>query len=330
MSKQAITVLGAGSWGTALAISLSRFGRDVYLFEYIPSTAEAMQQARENKKFLPDVSFPDSLHVSSDWAWVMQDNRPVVIAFPCHVVLDYLPRIAKAEPLLLIAACKGLHPETLQRVDQWLATSFDIERVALLSGPSFAAEVAQGQPTATTMAAHGMSTALAAAELFDDTNFRLYLSDDMIGVSLGGALKNVYAIAAGIASGMGLGHNSVSALITRGVYEMNGMIQACGGRSETVYGLSGMGDMVLTCTGGLSRNRRFGFALAEGLTIDAAKKQVGQVVEGVRTVQAAYQLARQHELETPMIDAVYQIINHGMTPQLALEQLLSRPVRQEH
>lgn len=329
MRKQAITVLGAGSWGTALAISLARFGREIYLFEYMPQTAKKMQQDRENKKFLPDVIFPESLQVSSDWSFIMQDHRPVVIAFPCHVVLDYLPMIAEADPSLLIAACKGLHPQTLERVDQWLSSAFDTKRVALLSGPSFAVEVAQGQPTATTMAAQDIATARAAAELFDDTNFRLYLSDDMIGVSMGGAIKNVYAIAAGIASGMGLGHNSVSALITRGVYEMNGMIQACGGRSETVYGLSGMGDMVLTCTGGLSRNRRFGMALAEGLSIEEAKAHVGQVVEGVRTAQAAYQLARQHQLQTPMIDAVYQIIHGDLTPELALEQLLSRPVRQE-
>lgn len=330
MHKQAITVLGAGSWGTALAISLSRFGRPVYLFEYMPDTAQQLQHERCNQKFLPDEIFPTSLHVSSDWHHVMAQHRPVVIAFPCHAVLGYLPKIAQADPQLLIAACKGLHPKTLQRVDEWLAPAFDIQRVAILSGPSFASEVAQGQPTATTIAANSLNTAMTAAELFDDTNFRLYLSDDMVGVCMGGALKNVYAIAAGIAAGMGLGYNSVSALITRGLHEMNRIIQACGGRSDTVYGLSGMGDMVLTCTGGLSRNRQFGIALAQGMNVTQAATHVGQVVEGVRTAQAAYQIAQKHQLDTPMINAVYHIIHNNLQPSSALEQLLSRPVRQEH
>jgi glycerol-3-phosphate dehydrogenase (NAD(P)+) len=229
----------------------------------------------------------------------------------------------------VVAACKGLHPQTLERVDEVFARHVGGQRMVLLSGPSFAREVAEGMPTATTMAAYDESLAAQAASLFDDTNFRIYTSSDVIGVALGGALKNVIAIAAGIADGLQLGHNATAALITRGLAEISRLADACGARPETLNGLSGLGDLVLTCTGDLSRNRRMGLMLARGMDVDTAKREVGQTVEGLRTAAAARDLAAKHGLEVPIIEVVYAVINGGMTPAGAVQSLLSRPEKAE-
>ncbi|MFQ5582467.1 MAG: NAD(P)H-dependent glycerol-3-phosphate dehydrogenase [Mariprofundaceae bacterium] len=329
MRRQPICVLGAGSWGTALAMVLARSGRKVRLLARDKARAQAMEQARENRHYLPDIRFPKSLHVMHEHEAALKGAVAAVVALPCEAVEDYLPEVADCVEGPAIAACKGLHPETLRRTDQILAEYIDPARIAILSGPSFAPEVARGRPTAITMAAHDIHTAEEAAALFEDSNFRVYTSTDVAGVALGGALKNVIAIAAGIASGLQLGHNAAAALITRGIAEMSRLAVVCGGRQETLNGLSGLGDLVLTCTGELSRNRRMGIALAQGMDAQAAREHIGQVVEGIRTADAAIRLAEKYGIEIPIMSAVHAVLQGKQTPMDAVHALLARPEKAE-
>ncbi len=327
--RQQVCVLGAGSWGTALALVLARSGhRNVRLVASNDVQVAAINEAGENQRYLPGIPLPGNIEVSSDVQRAIQDIDVCVYALPCIAVDDYLPLLADGS-YPVVAACKGLHPETLVRTDEMLAKYIDNSRIALLSGPSFAKEVAEGQPTAITMAAYNISLAEKAASYFDDTNFRIYLSDDVIGVAMGGALKNVIAIAAGMADGLGLGHNSVAAVVTRGLAEIARLTQACGGRTETLMGLSGLGDLVLTCTGSLSRNRQFGKAIAQGEDFTAAKESIGQVVEGVRTAQAVHQMATRMQIELPLMQSIHLVLAGELTIAEGLRQLMERPEKAE-
>lgn len=329
MSRENVCVLGAGSWGTALAMVLARSGkRHVCLYSRDKAHAAAINQYRENARYLPGMALPDNIHVTSHVEEAITSIDACVYAMPCVAVDDYLPRLVNGD-YPVIAACKGLHPERLSRSDEMLAQYIERSRIALLSGPSFAHEVAMNQPTAITMAAENIEQAHTAAAFFDDTNFRIYLSDDVIGVAMGGALKNIIAIAAGMADGLGFGHNSVAAAVTRGLSEMARLTVACGGRQETLMGLSGLGDLVLTCTGALSRNRRFGMALAKGVGIEQAQSEIGQVVEGVRTAQAVDQLAGKLALELPLMQSIHRVLIGELNIQDGLMGLMSRPERPE-
>jgi len=324
-----VCVLGAGSWGTALALVLARSGkRQVSLYTRDEQQVRRINQSRENTDYLPGIRLPDNIHLSSDLNVAITNIDACVYALPCIAMDDYLPQLAAAN-YPVIAACKGLHPEHLMRNDEILAQYIDRSRIALLSGPSFAMEVAQNQPTAITMAAQTLELAQQAASFFDDTNFRIYPSDDVVGVAMGGALKNVIAIAAGMADGLGFGHNSVAAAVTRGLSEIARLTVASGGRTETMMGLSGLGDLVLTCTGSLSRNRRFGIAIAQGKSLTQAETEIGQVVEGVRTAQAVALMAEKLELELPLMQSVHHILSGQLDIQHALLQLLARPERPE-
>ena len=324
-----VCVLGAGSWGTALALVLARSGqRQVRLYSREVEQVEQINSTRINHDYLPGIVLPDNIQLTSDLTAAIDNIDACIYALPCIAVDAYLPALAAGD-YPVIAACKGLHPEHLTRTDEMLAQYIDPARIALLSGPSFAVEVAQNQPTAITMAAQTLALAQHAASFFDDTNFRIYLSDDVIGVAMGGALKNVIAIAAGMADGLGLGHNSVAAAVTRGLSEMARLTQACGGRSETLMGLSGLGDLVLTCTGSLSRNRRFGIAVAQGHNSAVAEAGIGQVVEGVRTAQAVAEMSKRLDIELPLMLSVHDILTGQLEVKHALAQLLSRPERPE-
>jgi len=328
-SRQQVCVLGAGSWGTALALVLARSGkRQVRLYTREVDQVTRINASRENSDYLPGITLPDNIQLTSDLDAAIENIDACIYALPCIAADAYLPRLEDGD-YPVIAACKGLHPEHLTRTDEMLAQYIDRSRIALLSGPSFAMEVAKNQPTAITMAAETLERAEYAATFFDDTNFRIYLSDDVIGVAMGGALKNVIAIAAGMASGLGLGHNSVAAAVTRGLSEIARLTQACGGRSETLMGLSGLGDLVLTCTGSLSRNRRFGIAMAQGNSVEKAEKAIGQVVEGVRTAQAVALMADKLNVELPLMLSVHQVLSGQLDTNHALTQLLSRPERPE-
>jgi len=328
MNQNSVCVLGAGSWGTALAMVLARQGRPVTLIARTPEAAELMQQSRENSRYLPNIRFPDSLTVRSNHKSSLEQSSAVLLALPCNATLDILPSLAGlSKPI--IAACKGLNPQTLERMDETLLHHIGAEYAALLSGPSFAAEVAQGMPTAITMAASSESLARHAASFFDDPAFRIYTSTDMIGVAMGGALKNIIAIAAGVAEGLNLGHNTSAALITRGISEISRLALACGGKPETLSGLSGLGDLVLTCTGSLSRNRKMGIALASGMDVHAARTHVGQVVEGERSALAACRLAEKMGIDMPISQGVQALLSGKISPQAAVQTLLSRPEKNE-
>ncbi|MDQ6992797.1 MAG: NAD(P)H-dependent glycerol-3-phosphate dehydrogenase [Mariprofundus sp.] len=328
MNKQRVTVLGAGSWGTALALVLARSGRQVCLVARSDKQARLINRDRSNECYLPGTILPDNLQVTADTVAALQGTTACVYALPCAAADATLPILADGD-YPVIAACKGLHPLTLERTDQLFARYIDADRIALLSGPSFAAEVARGQPTAITMAASSILRAEAAAAMFSDSSFRIYSSDDLIGVALGGALKNVIAIAAGMADGLGFGHNSVAAAVTRGLAEMARLATACGGQSETMMGLSGLGDLVLTCTGELSRNRRFGAAIASGLSVNAAAESIGQVVEGLRTAEAVAKLAEQMQLDLPLMQTVHRVLSDDLPLTEAVGLLMNRPERAE-
>lgn len=288
-----------------------------------------MQRQRENARYLPGIAFPPSLSATADMPAALQDARAVVVAVPCAAAAGVLEVVASASRGPVIAAFKGMNPDSMERSDQLLERFVGTERMAVLSGPSFALEVARGLPTAITMAAPSTRQAESAAAFFDDTNFRIYSSDDPIGVALGGALKNVIAIAAGVADGLHLGHNSVAAAVTRGLAEMARISRACGGKAETLMGLSGLGDLVLTCTGDLSRNRRFGLAIAHGKEAAAAESEIGQVVEGVRTAAAVCRLAKAKGVDVPLMQAVHQVVSGQLTLQDAVAGLMNRPERAE-
>jgi len=329
MSRESVCVLGAGSWGTALAMVLARSGkRQVCLYSHDAEHVAAMNQHRENSRYLPGMALPENIHVTSHVEEAIASIDACVYALPCAAVDDYLPLLTSGD-YPVIAACKGLHPERLTRSDEMLAQYIQRSRIAVLSGPSFAHEVAMDQPTAITMAAETIELAHHAAAFFDDTNFRIYLSDDVVGVAMGGALKNIIAIAAGMADGLGFGHNSVAAAVTRGLSEMARLTVACGGRQETLMGLSGLGDLVLTCTGALSRNRRFGMALAKGADIKQAQAEIGQVVEGLRTAQAVNQLAGKLAIELPLMQSIHRVLAGELNIQDGLMRLMSRPERPE-
>ncbi len=326
--KQTVGVIGAGSWGTALAMVLARHGREVHLLAREADDAAAMQQARCNADYLPGIIFPESLNVSAMNEHVLHDCAALVIATPSSAAESVLPLAARCSGPV-IGAFKGLNPDTFERADSLLLRHVGSERAALLSGPSFAVEVAHGQPTAITMAATRSALAERAASFFDDTNFRIYSSVDMVGVALGGALKNVIAIAAGIAAGLQLGHNAEAAVVTRGLAELMRLAEAAGARRETLMGLSGMGDLVLTCTGDLSRNRRLGLALAEGLNVADAKIRIGQVAEGERTARAVHRMAAEKGVEVPLMETVFQVVTGSLDAMAAVSRIMARPERRE-
>jgi len=329
MSRENVCVLGAGSWGTALAMVLARSGkRHVCLYTRDKAHAAAIHQSRENTRYLPGIALPDNIHVTSHAEQATAAIDACIYALPCVAADDYLPLLSDGD-YPVIAACKGLHPERLSRSDEMLAQYIERSRIAVLSGPSFAHEVAMNQPTAITMAAENIPLARTASAFFDDTNFRIYLSDDVVGVAMGGALKNIIAIAAGMADGLGFGHNSVAAAVTRGLSEMARLTVACGGRQETLMGLSGLGDLVLTCTGSLSRNRRYGKALAQGADSKQAQADIGQVVEGIRTAQAVELLAKKLALELPLMQSIHRVLSGELNIQDGLSQLMARPERSE-
>lgn len=308
---------------------LARQGRPVRLLARDPAQAARMQQSHENDVYLPGVLFPDSLEVTSELHVALEHARIAVLATPSAAAESVLPQVARLSTMPVIAAFKGLNPETLERTDELLIRHLGRKRSVVLSGPSFAVEVAHGQPTAMTMAAPDIQQAEVAASFFAGTNFRIYTSNDMVGVSLGGALKNVVAIAAGMANGMRLGHNSIAAAITRGLAEMARIACACGSRRETLMGLSGLGDLVLTCTGEMSRNRRFGTALAQGMDVAGAQTHIGRIIEGVGTARAVHALAFRLNVEAPLMESVYRVLCGELMLPDAVRTLLERPVRSE-
>lgn len=333
MSRPAsFSVYGAGSWGTALAIQLSRNGIDTLLWGHRSDRLDAYNIARKNTDYLPETVFPASLNCDADIKKLTEHSRYQLIVVPSHGFRDLLsqlkPHLTASHKLLW--ATKGLELNSgkllHQIVDETLPQVIDY---GLISGPTFAAEVASGLPTAMTVAANSPSLAQETAAAFQSEHYKVYTSEDIIGVELGGAVKNVLAIAAGIADGLGFGANARTALITRGFAEIIRLGQAMGAQSETLMGLSGIGDLMLTCTDDQSRNRQLGLALGAGKTLSQAIEDIGQAVEGAKTSQSIHQLAQRAGVEMPICFAVHQILYSGLSPQAAVESLISRRTKSE-
>jgi glycerol-3-phosphate dehydrogenase (NAD(P)+) len=331
-----ITVLGSGAWGTAIALSLyRRGGHQVALWAHSPELARQIVDARENTQFLPGIPLPADLTVTGDSDAITAADI-LVSVIPSEFLRPTLFRIRThlRSGQFVVSATKGLEDRTLCRMTEVLSATLEpaglLLSIGALSGPSFALEVAQGQPTAVTVAFSDPQISALIQQEFSSETLRLYTSTDVVGVELGGALKNVIAIAAGISAGVGLGHNSTAALITRGIAEITRLAVACGARRETLAGLSGIGDLVLTCTGSLSRNRSVGQALGQGRQLHEVLDSLGgKVAEGVLTSRAALGLARKHGVEMPITEQMELILNEGKDPREAIRDLMLRPGKDE-
>lgn len=333
--QKPVLVIGAGSWGTALALVLAGNGHAVYLWGRDIAHMAALKSQGSNQQFLPGANFPETLEVIDDLETCLQVCDEIVLAVPCAGVRDTLELIQQkvddSNPVLKIClACKGMEPTTHSLIHQVVENCLgDKASTVVLSGPSFAAEVAVGLPTAVTIAGQDVDTTRFFAKKFHNEVFRTYTHDDIIGVQIGGAVKNVMAIAAGIADGLGFGANTRAALITRGLAEIIRLGVVMGGRQETFMGLTGLGDLVLTCTDNQSRNRRFGLELAKGESVSAACENIGQAIEGINTSREVLQLALEKHIEMPITEQVCKVLNSEVSPDEAVKNLLMREQRQE-
>jgi glycerol-3-phosphate dehydrogenase (NAD(P)+) len=323
-----IAVLGAGSYGTALAICLARNGHETLLWGRDSDHIAQMQSAGENKKYLPDIDFPASLLVESNLAKTLNFSDIILVVVPSHAFAGMLSAIKPflSKQTKIVWATKGLEPESgrlLQEVARDILGT-DIS-LAVLSGPTFAKEMARGLPTAISLSSTDNDLVAEFSDLLHcEKCFRVYSNTDFIGVQLGGAVKNVIAIGAGMADGIGFGANARTALITRGLAEMTRLGVPLGADPATFMGMAGLGDLVLTCTDNQSRNRRFGLALGNGVNVEQAIKDIGQVVEGYRNTKEVYLLAKRMNVEMPIVEQVYQVLYQGKSAKLAAVDLLSR------
>jgi glycerol-3-phosphate dehydrogenase (NAD(P)+) len=331
-ASRPICVLGAGSWGTALAIHLANSGHDVLLWGNEPEHIRTLAGQRCNEQYLPGVSFPDRLAVTDDLEQALSNPSWVLIAIPSHAYRGFLQQNAHlfTAHTGVAWASKGLELGTGKLLHQVIAEELpQCRQTAVMSGPTFASEVARNLPTAITVASASDAFSKKISDDLHSGRFRVYLSQDLIGVELGGALKNVLAIAAGAADGLGFGANTRAALITRGLAEIMRLGEAMGGNRETFMGLAGMGDLILTCTDNQSRNRRTGLLLAQGKSLDQVHAEIGQAIEGLKTAQVAVKLADQYGVEIPISEQVYRVIYEGCSIQEAVNTLLSRRSHQE-
>ena len=329
-----IAIIGAGGWGTALAITTARKERDVRLWAYEPYLVETMIATRENPLYLPGVRVPEAVRVSHSMQDVLDGACIVILAVPSHV---YRQVFSQMLPLLktnmfFVSAAKGIENETLMRMSEVI---LDVARprfappVAALSGPTFAPEVARGEPTALVVASSNETLRRFLQTELSAPKFRLYTNPDLIGVEIAAAVKNIIAIAAGVVDGLGLGSNATAALITRGLAEITRLVVACGGKRETLSGLAGLGDLVLTSYGNLSRNRRVGVALGQGKNIEDVVSSMRMVAEGVKTAKSTVALARKLNVEMPIAEKIYSVLYEGRKPQDAIDDLMERKLKEE-
>jgi glycerol-3-phosphate dehydrogenase (NAD(P)+) len=335
-----IAILGAGSWGTALSVVLSRARKPhkISLWARNAELAETLRSHRENNPYLPGIRLPDGVRVTHDMRTALAGAQVVIGAVPSvHARAVYTHALPSTTPeMVFVSATKGLEPATHLRMSLVLAqvlaktgTVEPSERIAVLSGPSFAAEAARGEPTAVVLAAQDATLASLLQEELSGPSFRLYTNNDVLGVELAGAMKNVMAIAAGACQGLGLGSNPLAALITRGLAEMMRLAAALGARPETLSGLAGLGDLVLTCTGALSRNRHVGIELGEGRKLPKILAGMRMVAEGVDTTAPLLALAREHGIEMPITEQVDAILDRGKSAKDAIREIMDRPLKRE-
>jgi glycerol-3-phosphate dehydrogenase (NAD(P)+) len=327
-----IAVLGAGGWGTALAVHLGRTGHDVHLWGRDPALVARMREMRENMLYLPGIALPAGVKPCAALDEALTEASMVVVAVPSHGLRHTLTQAAPLLPasVPIVSTVKGLEETTLLRMSEVIAQEVGGRSpIIALSGPSFAAEFARGLPTLVVVASSDRAAAHQVQHEFRNRGFRLYLAHDVIGVELGGALKNIIAIAAGVVESLGLGHNAMAALITRGLAEMSRLATAMGGCAETLAGLSGLGDLVLTCNGQLSRNRHIGIELGRGKSLPEILAGMKMVAEGVRTTRVALQLGARHGIELPITAQMAEVLDGRKSPRDAVEDLMLRPPRAE-
>jgi glycerol-3-phosphate dehydrogenase (NAD(P)+) len=324
MSK--ISFLGAGSWGTALAIMLAKNGHDVTLWSAVESEIDMLQEFREHKHRLPGVKLPDSIRLTKDLQQACEDRDLIVFSVASPFVRETARRAASyiPEDQIIVNVAKGIENDTLITLRDVILEELPGRDVAVLSGPSHAEEVAVSIPTTVVVGASGQKTAEFVQEIFMNDTFRVYTSSDIIGIELGGSVKNVIALAAGILDGLGLGDNTRAALMTRGISEISRLGVKMGGRMETFMGLSGIGDLIVTCTSEHSRNHTAGYLIGQGYTTDAAMKQVSQVVEGVYSARAAKALADKYQVSMPIVEQINKVLFENQSVQDAIHELLVR------
>jgi glycerol-3-phosphate dehydrogenase (NAD(P)+) len=326
-----LAIIGGGSWGTALAVVLApRFSR-VRLWVYESDLAARMGVSRVNDVYLPDCLIPLNVDVTSDLLAALDGAEIVLGVMPSHLARGLYQRMLPGlnDSMVFVSATKGLENHSLQRVTEVIREVVGTSRVGVISGPSFAREVARFEPTAVVAAALEPGLAESVQTAFSGPTFRVYTSSDPIGVEIGGSIKNVVAIGAGVLHGLGLGHNAMAALITRGLAEMTRLAVAMGGRQQTLAGLAGLGDLVLTCTGDLSRNRTVGVELARGRKLDEIVNSMKMVAEGVKTTDAAVDLARRYAVEMPIVGQMYEMLHAGASPREAIRRLMERSLKGE-
>jgi len=327
-----LSILGAGSWGTSLAQCFSRNFEKVYIWGRNKEIINDINNNNRNTRYLPEIILNNNIIGVYSIQEAIESSDLIIIAIPSQKIKDLTKKIKKLhiKDKVFISASKGIDIETLKPISEIIYKELSVkkENVFVLSGPSFAKEVALGLPTAITLAGE-ICKGKEIQKILNTENFRLYITEDVKGVEIGGAVKNVIAIATGISDGLNLGNNARAALITRGLYEMTKLAYIFGGKIETLYGLAGLGDLVLTATGNLSRNRKLGLLLGKGLNIEKALKEIGQVVEGIKTVKAIQKLKEKYNLELPISETVYKILYEKLCPQDAVKLLMSRQPKKE-
>jgi glycerol-3-phosphate dehydrogenase (NAD(P)+) len=329
-----LAIIGAGGWGTALAVTQARIQRPVRLWVYENDLAAAITRTRENDVYLPGVQIPDLVQISSSLPDVASGASVVILAVPSPfyraVAMQLLPLVSK--DTVFVSATKGIENETLRRMSEILeelAAPTFAAQVAVLSGPTFAPEVSRGEPAALVIASPDEALRVRLQTELSTPRFRLYTNSDRTGVELCGAVKNTIAIAAGVADGLGLGSNATAALVTRGLAEMTRLVLACGGRRETMSGLAGLGDLVLTAYGNASRNRRVGLELGRGRKIEEITAGMRAIAEGVKTTKSTMQLAQRLGIEMPIAEKMYAVLYEGLRPQEAITDLMERKLKEE-
>ena len=331
MAKRRVTVLGDGGWGTCLAVLLSAQGHRVTLWGAFADYVAEMRRTRENGKFLPGVPLPEAIHLTADLAEAWELCEAIVVAVPSQYLRSVLRRCSAGpwDKTLVISVVKGIDSESLQRMSELIGQSVPVRRLAVLSGPSISYEVARGVPTTVVAASKDAAAARETQELFTTDLFRVYTSSDVAGVELGGALKNVIAIAGGAADGLGFGTNTKAALATRGLAEMARLGKAMGADERTFFGLSGLGDLITTCFSPHSRNRRVGEEIGRGKSLAEATGGMRQVAEGVTTAKSAYELSRKHRVEMPIVSAVHRVLFEGKPARETVRDLMLREPKPE-
>jgi glycerol-3-phosphate dehydrogenase (NAD(P)+) len=329
-----IAIIGSGGWGTALAITMARNGRETRLWAYEPYLVETMIATRENPLYLASARIPEQVRISNSMHDVVAGANIVILAVPSHVyrhVFTQLLPLLNPE-MLFVSAAKGIENETLMRMSEVV---LDVGRqrfhpqIAAISGPTFASEVAAGEPTALVVASPDENLRVFLQKELSGSRFRLYTNPDLIGVEIAAAVKNIIAIAAGVVDGLGSGSNATAALITRGLAEITRLVVACGGKRETMSGLAGLGDLVLTSYGHLSRNRRVGVALGQGKSIQEITSNMRMVAEGIRTTKSVVALARKLDVEMPIAEKMYSVLYEDQKPQDAITDLMERKLKEE-